>query len=173
MVLEPFLSFCSALWTNRVIWFIQNYSVTLNFFNLKTIMRICSLQCWNLMYCLILLWEMRCIKTTWQLGCTYKHINYSACAIMIYTKWTPCNGTNCPLGLQWRSKGICCPSNGNETVAMIKNVCKRNCNLSDSDFYELSPYITSTQLPILTSSLSASFLLSTIDGKYWHLYKSY
>lgn len=87
----PFLSFCSALCTNRVIWFIQNYCVTLNVSNPKTIMRICSLQCWKLMHCLILLWEMRYVKTTWQLCCTYKHNNYSACALMIYTKWTSCN----------------------------------------------------------------------------------
>lgn len=145
MVLNPFLSFCSALWTNRVIWSIQKDSFTLNFFNPKTIMRICSLQCWKLVYCLILLLEMRCMKTTWQSGCEYRHQNYSACALLIYTKWTPCNGTDCPLGLQRRLKGICCPLNGSETVAMIKSVCKRNCNLSDSDFYELSPYISSTQ----------------------------
>lgn len=173
MVPEPFLSFCSALWTNRVIWFIQNCSVTSNFFNPKTIMRICCLECWTLMYCSIFLWEMGCIKTHWQIGCQYRHQNYSACAVMIYTKWTPCNGTDCPLGLQRRLKGICCPSSGNESIAMVKTICKRNCNLSDSDFYELSPYISSTQWPILTQSLSTRVLFSTIDGKFLHLYFSY
>lgn len=106
------------------------------------------------------------MKTTWQLGCTYKHKNYSACALMIYAKWTPCNDTDCQLGLQKRYKGICCPSNINEPIAIVKTLCKRNCNLSDSDFYEPSSYVTSTKLQSLTSSLSISVLLSTIDGKY-------
>lgn len=61
------------------------------------------------MYCLILLWEIRCIKSIRQLGCVYRQQNYSAYALMLYTKWTPCNGTDCPLGLQKRLKGICCP----------------------------------------------------------------
>lgn len=178
MILEPFLSFCSALWTNRVLWFIQNCCVTSNcvtsnFFNPKTIMRICCLECLTLMFCLILFWKIRCIKITRQLFCEFRHQNYSACALMIYTKWTPCNGTDCPLGLQRRFKGICCPYSGNKTVAMAKNECKKNCNLSYSDFYELAPYICSTQLPILTPSLSTRVLLSTIDGKFWHQFKSY
>lgn len=108
---------------------------------------------------------MRCFKTTWQLGCEYKRKNYSACALMIYTKWTPCNGTG-QLGLQKRYKGICCPSSGNETVAMVKTACKKTSNLSDLDFYELSPYVTSTELSILTPSLSTGVLLLTFGCKY-------
>lgn len=129
-------------------------------------MRICCLKYWTLMYYLFFLWEVRCIKTPRQLGCVYRQQNYSECALMLYTKWTPCNGTDCPLGLQRRIKGICCPSSVIESIAMIKTICKRNCNLSDSDFYELSPYISSTRLPNLTPALSSRGLLSTIDGKF-------
>lgn len=83
------------------------------------------------MYCSILLWEMICIKTTRLLVCEYKHKNYLECALMLYTKWTSCNGTCCPLGLQRRLKGICCPFSADErTVAMVKTACKINCNLS-------------------------------------------
>lgn len=172
MVLEPLLSFCPAFWTYRVtcIWFIQNCSVTSNFFNPKAIMKTCCLVCWTLMYCVILLWEIRCIKLIRKLGCVYRQQNYSACALMLYTKWTPCNGTDCPLGLQKRLKGICCPfSADGRIVAMVKIACKINCNLSDSDLYEVSSYILSTQLPDLTQSLSTSVRLSTIDGKCWYL----
>lgn len=70
----------------RCIWFIQNCSVTSNFFNPKAIMKTCCLECWTLMYCLILLWEIRCIKLIRKLGCVYRQQNYSACALMLYTK---------------------------------------------------------------------------------------
>lgn len=40
-------------------------------------------------------------------GCRYHRKNYTACDIMVYTKWTPCNGTDCQLGLQRRVIGIC------------------------------------------------------------------
>ena len=73
-------------------------------------------------------------------GCRYHRKNYTACDIMVYTKWTPCNGTDCQLGLKTRGIGICCPTVGNETISVIKENCKANCNLSDSDFFELSPY---------------------------------
>ena len=87
-------------------------------------------------------------------GCRYDKKNYTACDIMVYTKWTPCNGTDCQLGLQRRVIGICCPSIGNETIAVIKENCKSNCNLSDSDFFELSPYTpTSTTLATVFTSV--------------------
>ena len=101
-------------------------------------------------------------------GCIYKKKNYTACAIMLYTKWTPCNGTDCQLGLQKRDIGLCCPQVGNETIAVIKENCKANCNLSDSDFFELSPYTppSTTLATVFTSvirtvPLPSSTTLST------------
>lgn len=89
-------------------------------------------------------------------GCRYDKKNYTACDIMVYTKWTPCNGTDCQLGLQRRGIGICCPAVENETIAVIKEHCKANCNLSDSDFFELSPYTPpSTTLATVTMFTSA------------------
>lgn len=121
---------------------------------------------WDFEILFNLLWEIRCIKSIRQLGCVYRQQNFSACALMLYTKWTPCNGTGCPLGLQKHLKGICCPfSADGRIVAMVKIACKINYKLSDLDFYEVSPYILSTQLPDLTQSLSTSVRLSTIDGK--------
>lgn len=76
-------------------------------------------------------------------GCTHNHKNYTACTIMMYFDPTPCNGTDCEVGFQKRDKGICCPrAFENETVDMIKAACKKNCNFSDSDFYDLSPYVS-------------------------------
>lgn len=82
------------------------------------------------------------IKTiTGDRTCEYHKKNYTECTVMLYTKWTPCNGTDCDLGLQKRYKGICCPaSSKNDTLTIIKDACKRNCNISDSDFYELKNY---------------------------------
>lgn len=75
-------------------------------------------------------------------GCRYNHTNYTACTVMINLDPTRCNGNDCPLGLQKSDKGICCPQTSeNETMAMTKAACKKNCNLSDSDFYDLSPYV--------------------------------
>lgn len=85
-------------------------------------------------------------------GCKQKNKNYTACAVMLYTKWIPCNGTDCELGLQKRFKGICCPSPSKNTT-LIKEACKRNCNISDSDFYEFSIYIPPSS--ILTSRASS------------------
>ena len=87
--------------------------------------------------------------------CSYRKKNYTACAVMVYFKWTPCNGTDCQLGLQKRDIGICCPPIGNETiVAVIKEHCKANCNFSESDFFELSPYTpTSTTLATVFTSV--------------------
>lgn len=169
--LNIFLSLCSSFWKKKTLFYkVFKNSILIYFFNYMRIMRFCNLKCWTLIFILIFSWELRCVKTTWQPSCHYRHKNYSACALLIYSKWTPCNGTDCPLGLQRRYKGICCPYSEIESIIMTKTACKRNCNLSDSDFYELSPYISSTQLPILTSSLSTSVILSTIDGKHWHLY---
>lgn len=169
--LNIFLSLCSSFWKKKTLFYkVFKNSILIYFFNYMRIMRFCNLKCWTLIFILIFSWELRCVKTTWQPSCHYRHKNYSACALMIYSKWTPCNGTDCPLGLQRRYKGICCPYSEIESIVMTKTARKRNCNLSDSDFYELSPYISSTQLPILTSSLSTSVILSTIDGKHWHLY---
>ena len=101
-------------------------------------------------------------------GCSYHKKNYTACAVMVYLKWLPCNGMDCQLGLQRLGIGICCPPKGNETFAVIKENCKTNCNLSDSDFFELSPYTpSSTTLAsvftsvIRTVPLPSSSTLST------------
>lgn len=82
------------------------------------------------------------IKTiTGDRTCEYHNKNYTECTVMLYTKWIPCNGKDCDLGLQKRNKGICCPaSSKNDTLTIIKDACKRNCNISDSDFYELKNY---------------------------------
>lgn len=91
--------------------------------------------------------------------CEFHHKNYTACTVMLYTKWTPCNGKDCELGLQKRDKGICCPaSSKNDTI--IKEACKKNCNISDSDFYELKKYIPPST--ILTSSASSPAIKTTI-----------
>lgn len=93
------------------------------------------------------------------IGCFYHKKNYTACTVMIYTKWKPCNGTGCEIGLQRRDKGICCPRSGNETVDVVKAACKKNCNLSDSDFFELSKYIPPST--ILTSRTSPQAIKTT------------
>lgn len=93
------------------------------------------------------------------IGCFYHKKNYTACTVMIYTKWKPCNGTGCEIGLQRRDKGICCPVSGNETVDVVKAACKKNCNLSDSDFFELSKYIPPST--ILTSRTSPQAIKTT------------
>lgn len=80
---------------------------------------------------------------------------------MLYTKWTPCNGTDCDMGLQKRDKGICCPaSSKNDTITIIKEACKRNCNISDSDFYEIKKYIPPST--ILTTEASFPAIKTTI-----------
>lgn len=87
-------------------------------------------------------------------GCRYHKKNYTACAVMVHTKWTPCDGMDCQLGLQKRDIGICCPSVGIESIAEQKERCKANCNLSDSDFFELSPYTpSSTSLATVLTSV--------------------
>lgn len=96
-------------------------------------------------------------------GCKGKNKNYTACAVMLYTKWTPCNGTDCKLGLQKRFKGICCPS-PSENTTVIKEACKRNCNISDSDFYELSIYMYIPPSTILTSRSSSPGINKTITS---------
>lgn len=101
--------------------------------------------------------ELKTIKG--DIGCFYHKKNYTACTVMIYTKWKPCNGTGCEVGLQRRDKGICCPRSGNETVDVVKAACKRNCNLSDSDFFELSKYIPPST--ILTSRTSPQAIKTT------------
>lgn len=152
--LNIFLSLCSSFWKKKTLFYkVFKNSILIYFFNYMRIMRFCNLKCWTLIFILIFSWELRCVKTTWQPSCHYRHKNYSACALMIYSKWTPCNGTDCPLGLQRRYKGICCPYSEIESIVMTKTACKRNCNLSDSDFYELSPYI-------------ANFNIISIDKRY-------
>lgn len=95
-------------------------------------------------------------------GCIYKEKNYTACTVMLHTKWKPCNGIDCDLGFQRRNKGVCCPRSGNETVDVLKAACKKNCNLSDSDFFELSKYIPPST--ILTSRTSPQGIKTTISA---------
>lgn len=96
------------------------------------------------------------------IGCTFNKKNYTACTVMLYTKWKPCNDIDCELGLQRREKGVCCPRTGNETVDVVKAACKKNCNLSDSDFFELSKYIPPST--ILTSRTSPGAIKTTITA---------
>lgn len=35
-------------------------------------------------------------------SCEYKHVNYTECEFMLWTKWTPCDGKVCPQGKQKR-----------------------------------------------------------------------
>lgn len=102
------------------------------------------------------------IKTiTGDRTCQFHKKNYTECTVMLYTKWTPCNGTYCEVGLQKRDKGICCPaSSKNDTFTIIKEACKRNCNISDSDFYELKKYIPPST--VLTSEASSPAIKTTI-----------
>lgn len=93
------------------------------------------------------------------IGCTFNKKKYTACTVMLYTKWKPCNDIDCELGLQRREKGVCCPRSGNETVDVVKAACKKNCNLSDSDFFELSKYIPPST--ILTSRTSPQAIKTT------------
>lgn len=104
-------------------------------------------------------------------GCYYKHKNYTACTVMINLAPTPCNGNDCPLGLQRSDKGICCPKTSeNETIDITKAVCKKNCNLSDSDFYDLSPYVppstTLTERVTLGAGIATSPPLTTTETVY-------
>lgn len=70
--------------------------------------------------------------------CIYQKKNFSECAFMFWDEWKICNGVGCPLGKERRLKGVCCSIQANETMASVINVCKRNCNFTDSDFEELS-----------------------------------
>lgn len=101
-------------------------------------------------------------------GCSYNHKNYTACTIMMYFDPTPCNGIYCQVGFQKRDKGICCPrASENETVDMIKAACKMNCNFSDSDFYDLSPYVppstASTKRVTPNVEVTISYLLTMAE----------
>lgn len=94
-------------------------------------------------------------------SCEYKHVNYTECEFMLWTKWTPCDGKVCPQGKQKRDKGVCCPSNGNKTIAEVKETCKQNCNLTDADFYELAPYVPPFTTTTTTSTAALSTIIST------------
>uniref|UniRef100_A0A8W8K657 Uncharacterized protein n=1 Tax=Magallana gigas TaxID=29159 RepID=A0A8W8K657_MAGGI len=90
---------------------------------------------------------------------------------MINLAPTPCNGNDCPLGLQRSDKGICCPlTSEHESKAMTLTVCKKNCNLSDSDFYDLSPYVppstTLTERVTLGAGISTSPPPTTTETVY-------
>lgn len=115
-----------------------------------------SLTFW-LVLAFVGLLELKTIKG--DTGCVYNEKNYTACTVMLYTKWKPCNGIDCDPGLQRRKKGVCCPRTGNETVDVVKAACKKNCNLSDSDFFELSKYIPPST--ILTSRTSPQTIKTT------------
>lgn len=104
-------------------------------------------------------------------GCEYNHKNYTACTVMIYLAPTPCNGNDCPQGFQKSDKGICCPKTSeNETIDMTKAVCKKNCNFSDSDFYDLSPYVppstTLTERVTLGAGIATSPPSTTTETVY-------
>lgn len=100
-------------------------------------------------------------------SCEYKHVNYTECEFMLWTKWSPCDGKVCPQGKQKRDKGVCCPSNGNKTIAEVKETCKQNCNLTDADFYELAPYVppSTTTTTTTTAALSTVTIISTRTPK--------
>jgi hypothetical protein len=93
---------------------------------------------------------------TASVDCVYKNKNYLACEIMLYTKWKPCNGTDCQLGLQIHAKGICCPKTGNETTNEVKEKCKMNCNITDADFFETATYIPPSTTPTTKPGSNAS-----------------
>lgn len=104
-------------------------------------------------------------------GCEYNHKNYTACTVMINFNPTPCNGSDCPLGLQKSDKGICCTKTSeNKTIDMTKAACKKNCNLSGSDFYDLSPYVppstTLTECVTLGAGMATSPPLTTTETVY-------
>lgn len=97
-------------------------------------------------------------------GCVYNQKNYTACEIMLYTKWKPCNGTDCQLGLQTRGIGICCPKDGNQTNEEIKDNCKMNCNLTDADLLETATYNPPlTTLTTKSSSDAYTFTTSSTE----------
>lgn len=97
--------------------------------------------------------------------CEYKHVNYTECEFMLWTKWTPCDGKVCPQGKQKRDKGVCCPSTGNRTNAEVKESCKQNCNLTDADFYELAPYVPPSTTTTTTTTAAPSTIISTRTTK--------
>lgn len=98
-------------------------------------------------------------------SCEYKHVNYTECEFMLWTKWTPCDGKVCPQGKQKRDKGVCCPSTGNRTNAEVKESCKQNCNLTDADFYELAPYVPPSTTTTTTTTAAPSTIISTRTTK--------
>lgn len=98
-------------------------------------------------------------------SCEYKHVNYTECEFMLWTKWTPCDGKVCPLGKQKRDKGVCCPSTGNRTNAEVKESCKQNCNLTDADFYELAAYVPPSTTTTTTTTAAPSTIISTRTTK--------
>lgn len=76
--------------------------------------------------------------TKGQTVCTYNNKGYAECEFMFWLNWTACDGRDCPLGKEKRLKGICCSHNSLEPSTVIKYICKRNCNFTDSDFEETS-----------------------------------
>lgn len=128
--------------------------------------------------CIFLLLDNKVSRVFSLKGCTHKGVNYTECDLMFWTSWSVCDGSKCPTGKQQRLKGVCCPKVGNRTLQETKENCKKDCNLTDADFQEQSPYVppptttaatTIATTTVIVSSTTAKPLTST-KGIYIHVH---
>lgn len=78
--------------------------------------------------------------------CQHDNKTFKECDVMFYTKWTVCDGINCPSGQQTRDKGICCIQDNIGTGYTLMEWCGQKCNLTDDDFKETVPRNLTTEI---------------------------
>lgn len=84
---------------------------------------------------------------------------------MFWTSWSVCDGSKCPTGKQQRLKGVCCPKVGNRTLQETKENCKKDCNLTDADFQEQSPYVPPPTTAATTTIATTTLIVSSTTAK--------
>lgn len=84
---------------------------------------------------------------------------------MFWTSWSVCDGSKCPTGKQQRLKGVCCPKVGNRTLQETKENCKKDCNLTDADFQEQSPYVPPPTTAAATTIATTTLIVSSTTAK--------
>lgn len=115
--------------------------------------------------CIFLLLDIKVSRVFSLKGCTHKGVNYTECDLMFWTSWSVCDGSKCPTGKQQRLKGVCCPKVGNITLQETKENCKKDCNLTDADFQEQSPYVPPPTTAATTTIATTTLIVSSTTAK--------
>lgn len=115
--------------------------------------------------CIFLLLDNNVSRVFSLKGCTHKGVNYTECDLMFWTSWSVCDGSKCPTGKQQRLKGVCCPKVGNRTLQETKENCKKDCNLTDADFQEQSPYVPPPTTAATTTIATTTLIVSSTTAK--------